>query len=233
MDQITRNKVLIGSLYKSINKARLLGTLDLKILYLLELIQSYVLACEHPSTFKEKKVLNHISLIIQNKYPEICNYRFNDVIKFATIVGCENCKPGLNNNPLQVINNAPTVSDPEPIVSIDECPSLCVNYEYYYNQLLKFTILLNTDFFKFLLDCYHSNISSAYAHLKIISLPQFGILSYNDAPIEENTIINFSENGVLKYTPIQTNLDYFQFQIGDSEDPTNFSNVSNFNINPI
>lgn len=125
MDQITRNKVLIGSLYKNINNARIYGTLDLKMLYLLEIIHSYVLSCDYPILFKNKQKLNQLSLIIQNKYPNICNYRFNDLIKFATIVGCENCKPGLNNNSLGVPANNPTISNPPVITSQPECPTFC------------------------------------------------------------------------------------------------------------
>src|SRR5690606_9413612 len=109
------------------------GLIDLKMLYFLNIVNSYILNCELPLDFKDSQKLKQISLIIQNLEKSICSYKFNDLIKFNNIVGCENCKQGLNNNPTIVFNTPPVISDPNEIPSTEECPILCnpiiINYD--------------------------------------------------------------------------------------------------------
>lgn len=247
MDQITRNKVLIGSLYKNINYARVHGSLNLKMLYFLEIVHSYILACENPTEFKDIQKLNQLSLIIQNKYNEICNYRFNDLIKFATIVGCENCKPGLNNNPFGLPSTNPTITNPPVIDPQPECPTFCQKTMIKeYNQDLDFVNLFESDEdFDFLtLTCYNSPDNSPAKFLRFNSLPTKGTLIYiqglTETIITTNTIIDLTTFGTLTYyyTDLVSTeegvklLDSFSFYIGDSQVPTLYTNPVTFNLIP-
>jgi hypothetical protein len=249
MEQLTRNKVLIGSLYKGLNNARITGLMDLKMLYFLNIVNSYILSCENVPKFKEIQKLKQIVLIIQNREKNICTYRFNDLIKFASIVGCENCKPGLNNNPFQVTNNNPTISNPDPIEPSPECPTLCSTINIDYPRELFFVSLFNTSelFNELTTICYSSIVNSPAKFLKIMTVPMYGTLLFVNEISGIETILtagsvldlNDFNVGSLQYIYNQTNEDFqknkdlFKIALGDSQSPSLTTNSSTIFLNPI
>ena len=75
MDKITKGKILVGSSLKDINKAKIYGHLDLKEVYLFNLISNLESLCSLNNSLELSNDLNKKLRDLQNKYPSICNYR--------------------------------------------------------------------------------------------------------------------------------------------------------------
>jgi hypothetical protein len=231
MNEVTSNQTLIGSLRKNFDLASINGNLKLKRLYLLNLINKFMYCCGSNITFNQKQHLQNLSIAIQNLDKNICIYREQRSI-YTNIVGCKNCK-NLNNSPYLVINTPPEIDDPIEIIPIIR-PILCdINFQL--DERIDSTSFELETFVKCF--SYFGSISSSYSTLKIITIPQLGILQEVDGTIiNENSEVDLN-NGFeyLKYTFIGTErptTDTFTFQISTNEtDPEVFSETYTATIN--
>lgn len=208
MDKITSGKILVGSTKKAIDKAKLFGTLKLKELYILNIINELNNFCELNKSFEISKKLNQLAIEIQNKYPQICNYRHKSFDNLFV-----NGKTKKDTNSIASTNTAPVATDFN-----------CYNYEY--------------EEFSFTQDLFTSRYSDADGDepkfLRIKSLPLLGSLEFNGVPVIIDQIILLEDIQNLTY---DLNLVYsdavnvtFDFQIGDSNINTLYSNIATFFI---
>jgi hypothetical protein len=230
MNEVTSNQTLIGTLRKSFDLATINGNLKLKRLYLLNLINKFMYCCGSNITFNQKQHLQNLSIAIQNLDKNICIYREQRSI-YTNIVGCKNCK-NLNNSPYIVINTPPEIDDPIEVVPVIK-PIVC-DIIFQLNRGIDVTAFELETFVK----CFNylGNVNS-YSTLKIITIPELGILQEADGTIiNENSEVNLNEGfEYLKYTFIGTErptTDTFTFQIStDETDPEVFSETYTATIN--
>lgn len=208
MNNINNGKILVGSVLKGIRKAKKTGYLNLKEIALFNIINNLKEECEmNYST----SLLNHLDSILrtlQNKYPEICNYRKRH--KTASFVSPIK---ELNLNTIKQINSKPTVSQDGCLTYNNE------EYTFTFDDVTQNYSDLNNDLPKY---------------IKITTLPNVGTLTYNNINVIPNQIILLSDISNLKYfynNPFGLELNTsFGYQIGDNNQYTQFSNIDTFNI---
>ena len=197
-------KVLLSSVNKTLSKAKVTGNLNLKKLYLLNIINKYI-TCDIDSDTKCK--LEFIARKIQHSEKYICNIlkkentasilinneRTNNFFKTLKLYGNSeflNTKPIVGNINLDVV----------------ETPLI----------LTESNFTTSTDV------VYSDSENDVPAFLKILSLPDYGILTLNNINVTLNQIISFTDinSGLLIYNKT-TNLNEltkitFNFAIADS-----------------
>lgn len=229
MNEITANQTLIGSLHKSFDSATISGNLKLKKLYLINLISKFAYCCGNNISFNQKQHLQNLIISLQNLDKNICIYREQRSL-YTNIVGCKNCKD-LNNSSYQVINTPPII-DPIEITPLIK-PTVCD---------ISFNLNIGVDQMPLTLDVFvkcfdYLGDRFSYSTLKIITIPEQGILQKTDGTIlYENSEVDL--NGgfeYLKYTftgETKPSIDTFTFQIStDDTDPETFSNTYTATIN--
>lgn len=109
MNDITSFQTLIGSLYKKFNRASVYGKLNLKELYILDIVNELLYDC--PTCFNEqiKNKLQSLAIQLQNLDPEICAYKEDRDL----YVNITNQNFSLNNRDIKLENTAPIVDDNE------------------------------------------------------------------------------------------------------------------------
>lgn len=110
MDNITLYNILVGSVNKGLNKAKITGKLDLYDLHLLSLFGKLLNDFKSSLTLNQKNCLEESIRTLQNKNDYICNYKDTTNINFENDV---------------VINNKPSISNSSVII-----PSLTYNFSY-------------------------------------------------------------------------------------------------------
>lgn len=225
MDTITSYKTLIGSLYKKLNKASSYGTLNLKTLLLIDIINEYIYDC--PTCYNTKVIskLKNLVFTLQNRDNEICSYK-EAKSNYTNIVGCRDCNLNNNNN-LIIINDPPLIEDPDPIEPEPLISPRALNINTNLNgSILNFS---DVDF-----NDYFVDTNEQVFNIKITSLPTKGVITLNDINITLNQIIPISNINSLEYVKlpsIKQGLEEFNFQLSGNINPNIFSNTANFNIN--
>lgn len=230
MNEITSNQTLIGTLRKSFDLATITGNLKLKRMYLLNLINKFMYCCGSNITFNQKQHLQNLVIALQNLDKNICIYREQRSI-YTNIVGCKNCK-NLNNSPYLVINTAPEIDEPDPIEPLIK-PIVCDISFNYLRGMYGIPLNLNT-----FVKCFNylGNVES-YSKLKIISLPEFGVLyDFEGNILNINDEVDLTDpEFLLKYiytSDTYPNTDTFEFQISTNEtSPEVFSETYTSTIN--
>lgn len=75
MDTTLKNKIVLGSTLKALNKAKMYGAMCPEELSLLKVILELKNYCELNLNYGNSEILGNMARKIQNKNKEICNYR--------------------------------------------------------------------------------------------------------------------------------------------------------------
>jgi len=201
MNKIESGKVLIGSTLKELTKAKKIGKLDLKVIYLYKVIRNLYLNCYLNESHSIDQELIKIMYDLEKKYPQICSYRERKSTDLFI------------NGPVDPDYNTTVIPYTPPFLS----PFNCINYNYE-------DVIFNTSYF---IDNYSSTNSAKY--LRIISLPSIGTLLFNNEPVIENQIILLTDVNNLVYDlglvySEETEVT-FEIQLGDNAFNTQFSNT--------
>lgn len=110
MDNITLYNILVGSVRKSLNKAKVTGKLNLYDLHLLSLFGKLLNDFNTELTLKESNLLLNAIRTLQNKNSYICNYKDTATLANSNII---NTKPSISNKTVSKseITNFFTFSD--------------------------------------------------------------------------------------------------------------------------
>ncbi len=211
MNDITSFQTLIGTLYKKFNKASVYGILNLKKLYILDIINELLFTCPSCLSETNKRILNNIIIRLQHSDPDICIYRENRISNY-------NDNIDYNNGSYSVKNTPPIIQDP-PVLDgtvILEKPGD--------------TYILNESIFKTL---YFDAEGDLPLNVIILTLPVYGILTFNNQIINPNFIFNISDSNKIKYERI-SNIAYadsITFKTSDNNINQLYSNMATFTIN--
>jgi len=223
MNEITSFKTLIGSLYKKLNRASSYGTLDLKTLLLIDIINEYIYDC--PTCYNNSILnkLKNLLINLQNSDRDICVYREQQSL-YTNIIGCRDCNP--NNSNLTVVNTAPIITNPEPVEPVIIAPTLC-------NNTVTVPIIGNFNFNSINLNCYQDFNEGVLQNIRINSLPIRGSLTYNGMNVTINQVINIGDLSNLVYNSfanIKVGDDIITIQASGTTQSTLYSNIADINI---
>lgn len=208
MDLKTSVKILVGTTISSLNKSKITGKLCLKDIYLLNIVNSFIIDCKECKNSSDLEKLNKISRNIQNSNKDICKTRYsvpnNIFVKenvrinnfFKSIESIKNCD-GLNNPPSIVGDNNKEI-------------------------VMNVTVLTRQDFTTDTTPMYQDPENDSAYLLKILTLPSEGNLVLNGNNVLINQIISFSDidSGLLSFNinSISSNdrIIDFNFSIADA-----------------
>jgi len=222
MSEIKSKKTLIGSIHKSLDNATITGKLKLKNLFLLNIINKYLYACESELSFYQEQYLKNLVIALENTDKNICIYR-EQLSNYTNIVGCKNCTP-LNANNVIVVNTPPEVDDTElePVECIS--PTIESNTLSYGCGMSSLKILLPAFTTQAFFDFQGS--PTDYKNLKITKLPEFGVLYYDSEEVVLNQVIDLTIFDQMVYIQLfPGEYDYFEFQISSVLYPDCYSNI--------
>lgn len=205
MNQITNFKTLIGTLYKKLQTATITGKINIKELYIINIINNLLLESSNCLDFKYIQKLQNLTIELQHLDEDICIYRETRSL-YNNIIGCKNCKD-INNSNIKVINTAPVINDPEPVDPTPVEPIIvkgCNATEYRIFSDLDFIIIGGNFFTK----CGTTS-SNLYKRIIVTKLPTKGVITYLEQPLIVGQVINFNNdfpqqfenNNLLYYTP--------------------------------
>lgn len=223
MDEITGFKTLVGTLYKKVNRASVYGKLDMKYLYVLNIVNELLFDC--PTCYNEntRNKLKVLAIKLQHLDNEICIYREQRSL-YTNIIGCKDCNP--NNRPLKVINTKPVIIDPNPIEPpIQQLPVICDNTVIDYGAGVK----LEYDSF---VKCFIDPLEGEPKYVQITTQPKGGILLYNGEILNTMQPIELTPDILVVYVPVDFIQDSFEFQISSSLDDDLFSLPKTMTIIP-
>lgn len=233
MDKISSFQTLIGTLYKKYNKASVYGVLDLKTIYILNLINKLLYDC--PTCITDNAYNSLINLAIKLKYSdkEICNYNIdkgyfiNNTDIFNNLV--------LNNTDIKIINTAPVIEDPEksdPLTG--QPPKICENSKSVFLSNFGKHPFITSE----LVGCFTdpNNEVGVIQSIKITSLPIYNALTYQGVNVTVGQVINvqtlnFTTNLFLYQTlAVSDVIDSFTYQVNTSSYPAiyNEENITMF-----
>lgn len=225
MSEIKSKKTLIGSIHKSLDNAVLTGKLKLKNLYLLNLINKYLYACESELSFLQQEYLKNLAIAIENTDKNICLYR-EQLSNYTNIVGCRNCTP-LNANNVIVVNTPPEVDNNVIVTPTCVYPTIEDNAMNYPCGV--FTLRLLVEQFTTLAFFDYEGSPTGFKNLKITKLPEFGVLVYNGVNVTLNQVMDLTAFGGLEYIQLTNSTDgydYFEFQVSSVTYPNCYSNIA-------
>ena len=211
MNEITSFQTLIGTLYKKFNKASVYGKLDLKTLYILDIINELLFGCPTCLDEKYKQAIRNLLIRLQHSDKDICIYREDRNIYFGDKVNYNNSDYTVNNTP-PVIQNPPNL-DGSVILSKP-------------GDIYEF----NENIFK---TGFYDKEGDSPLNVRIVTLPIYGILTYNNVPVAPGFIFNISNADNIKYERISNiaYADIISFQTSDNNINQLYSNMATFTIN--
>ncbi len=211
MNEITSFQTLIGTLYKKYNKASVYGKLDLKILYILDIINELLFTCPDCLDEKYKQKLQSLIIKLQHSDKDICIYRENRNDYYKD-------KVNYNNSNYLVSNTPPIIQNPP---QLDGSVILEKPGDVY---------IFNENIFK---ESFYDAQGDSPLNVRISTLPIYGILTYNGQPIPNNFIFNISNSSNLEYQRISNIAfaDIINFQTSDNNINQLYSNMATFTIN--
>lgn len=207
MSEILRGKTIVGSVIKSLNKAKKYGKLDLQSIYLLKVIGKFLDKGVECLPFEKRQRLETLYNYIKYNDEDVCNLREKDLNSFKYIPFCKDC----NNNRLVSNKGLPTVDNSGKIIDKD-----------YIFQTSDFTTNFKDPF------------NGTFKLVRINTLPTEGVLLFNNQPIVEGFEFNISQvnNLVFSLENIDLNLTLpFTFQTSNNNINTLFSNMATYTIN--
>lgn len=242
MDKITSFQTLIGSLYKKYNKASVYGKLDLKTLYILNLVNKLLYDCPSCNSIDVTNKLICLATKLKYADKEICNYSIDDRYYINNLDIFNNIV--LNNSPIKVINTPPVIDDPEESdPELIEPPTMC---EYEKSIIIPITFSKhNFDKIEIGACIYDSNdpLNSQVKNMKIVSLPLYNPLTYQGINVTIGQVIDVSTlndttNLLLYSSNITQNVnDSFTYRLSALSNPTIYTdNIITMNVvngNPI
>jgi len=216
MEQLNNNHqyTVIASINKIYNHAKIYGVLKPKELYILNVIYKLLNDCDECICYENKRKLISLYFKILNSSNLLCkqqntkDYFFNNFNNFHVDV---------NNNTAPEIDN-PTPIEPEDIIPPKTCGnSFIINLEI---KVYNFTYedLARTD-------CFVDQYGGIIKNIKILELPEYGVLTYNGENVLINQIIDLQNISDFKYTRILSGVDSFIYIIAGSTNPTVFNEL--------
>lgn len=206
MNKIDRYKTIIGSTIKQVNKGKIVGDLCMSKLYLFKIISDLIETCKINNEHEIQLCLEKKLRKLQNKYPDICTYR-TKTFNSTFITG----KP---NSDLNIVKS----NSIKPVVTDNDC------YDYEFE-----TIIFSLELFNNL----YTSVNTI-GHVKIISLPNVGTLTYNNSTVIVNQIIDINNINLLAYNygdlVSEGENVTFTFQLSDNTINHIFSDTATFTI---
>jgi hypothetical protein len=207
MTETTHGKIIVGSSINALNNAKIYGLLNLRNLYLLNIVGSLIVNTKNLD-FQKQQILETLFNIIKYNDKNICNYRQKDLISFKKVTPIDQ---SINTLKLMVDNTLPTVDDA-------------------FNQTISDYIFREIDF----TTNFTTVDDSVFQTVRISSLPTDGLISFDNVNIIagfEFDLINISK---LKYTLTNTTtpiVSTFNFQTSNNNINKLFSNMATFTLN--
>lgn len=204
-------KVLIGTVYSAIKKAKVTGQLCLKELYMLLVIDGFLRECPSCISECDKEKLKKLYRQIQNKTGYICKVRENHgnyTIRFKNInVNNFFREMATFNVNINAQNNLPPSEVGDGDVTTNHATTV---------------VFTRADFTTNTVPPYADPEGDAAGLLKVLSLPSGGDLKFNGIDVVLNQIIDFNDidAGLLTYDPEPTTttarVEQFDFAIADT-----------------
>lgn len=224
MDKITHGKILVGSISNSIKLSKVYGNLNLKQLYLLDIIGDFLFSCKELD-FETEKKLKSLYNAIQHNSKSICNYKKKDLISYKGLFYSDvnDVNSFINSKDFKIINKS--ISN-DTIVQITEQPfvdnssaTIINDYTFSYND---FTTNFNDP------------RGGQPGTVKIITLPTIGKLTFKGVDITDSFEFNISDITDLVYVLQNTTApvtDVLNFQTSNNDINKIFSNMASFTFN--
>lgn len=212
MNFSTYNQINVASILKQIKLAKYTGKLETRELLLFQTI-GYLLFNEIYRTFEEKQQLEQLLSKLQHSSKNICNTKTKidtfiqlpEIVTFANIENNNYLAGNTNNNTAPVISNITVSTGIEPAYTL--------------SQTLITSTFIDTD-------------GDTPSLLQILSLPQYGILYYDEEPVIINQQIPVENTHLLEYQQSTNSvIDSFNFRISDNNTNPLYSNMAQFTIN--
>ena len=199
-------KLLLCSTLKATKKAKVNGILDLKILYLINIINGFLDKCD-PIEFKQYRQLKSLVTTLKNRNKIFYNEK--DIKAHKSVKYCKDCKDQVYNKPNEII---PIVNNNSTILE---------------ENIYQFKF---TDFTK----NFNSFGNGGPKFVRIDSLPTQGKIKYNNIDIIEGFIFDITNINNLIYDlegMVGPQIFSFNFRTSNNNINTKFSNMATFTIN--
>jgi len=211
MDFGTAAKVVVGSTAKAVAKAKVYGTLDLRALYLFNIITDMQNFCELNLAYSQARWLSKFARDIQNKYDYICQYKKLDIDKKLFI----NNKQTWKLNGISVPGSSLVASDSGQIGAIGATLSF---------TSADFTVGLTAS----------EILTVADVRITALPNPSLGTLQYNGIDLVQGQIILIGNINLLTFESVDTLTlvtdIIFKFQLGDNELLKTYSNMATYTV---
>ena len=206
---ILHKKTTVCTVLKEVKKAKATGKLDLKSLYLYNIVASNIATLK---CLKKNEHLRHLEgLLIKIKYSSnVSDNKIKDLKSFKGIVTCKDCNKLFGQ-----------------IDSLDENTGIIPYVENNVYNVENTYIFKESDF----TTNFESYNNGGPNSVIILNLPEYGIIKYNNIIIEENFQFELVNVSLLTYE-VSVDLDYdFSFNFKTSNNINIFSNMASFTFN--
>lgn len=218
MDKITQSKILVGSVSKSVKLAKVYGKLDLKSLYLLNIVGGFIE--KYPDLdYDVKQKLTSLYNTIKYNNSEICNFNTKDIKAYKSLTFCESCNDVFYTTDEEEFTNLSIVQNTQP-PSVDNA-SVTIIEDYLFKV---------GDFSLNFTDPRGGTLGTVL----IEALPSTGKLQLNGIDITAPLEIDVNDVSNLKYVMLNETfpiVDTFNFKVSNNDINKIFSNMATITLN--